>query len=237
MLIMNISKNPVYSNHISGSFYHSAPKQYECKFKFSCDHITYYQELDRLLSIRRDSSSFHGVREGIPNFIEGCLVLGEFLHVLRGCYIDLDTWSCKTDITLAYREQDVFGHPVDIRGLLITFSVSKSDEVTLNVMASDRGRSSGTSTDITFSSQVLPPQIRGMDYKRCMDYNSLRNVKSFKLLSNGFHKPTYKRLPLYINTPFIQEYARSQMLNPTDYRNYIEYGYILKKPKLFFSDI
>lgn len=237
MPIMNISNNPIYRKHITGSFYHSAPKQYECKFKFSCDHITYYRELDRLLSIRRDSSSFYVFREGIPSFIEGCLVLGEFLHVLRGYCIDLDTWSCKTDISIAYREQDVFGDPVDIRGLLITISVSKSDVVTLSVMASEGNRSSGTSTDITFSSQVLPPQIRGMDYKKCMDYNSVSNVKSYKLLSNGFHRPTYKRLPLYINTPFIQEYARSQMLNPTDYRTYLDYGYILKKPKLFFSDI
>lgn len=72
-------------------------------------------------------------------------------------------------------------------------------------------RSYNTSiTEILFDCHKMfnPYYIPGFDIRHTPGSTECR------IMNKYFNKPKYKRLPLYINTPFIRVYAKDQYMNP-----------------------
>lgn len=200
------------SSLMLGNFYVDAEPCFNAGhiFDFSCDVASFYEKINGVLPVRWGIGRHAEILKHISNFIESCLILGEFLHEVRSIKICLIKSYCFTEFFIAEKKQllEQGGRLKEPRSIRISME-SHEDEKVLLKINSTRSNNYPT-TDIIFECPRMYSVygIPGFDVRRIPGSTACR------IMNKHFNKPQYKRLPLYINTPFIRDYAKDQYMNP-----------------------
>lgn len=206
-----------FSNSIQGTYMQRPVINVTCSLDFSCDIRAYLEKFEAYFLVH--GATYETIKNSIFEFIEGCLVLGEFLHHAKGTYARISSWECVTEFSLSYPAIRSSENPKELifkgTGIHAIIRTTFDEKVVIRLM--DQMNRSHTNTTVTFDS----PDLLDPNYTYNGDFRLLgsceRSTKSYRLLKRKFSIPRYKKLPLYINTPFVKEYAREQLQNPPLY--------------------
>ncbi len=217
-ILKTLTKKSYFSSLMLGNFYAEPSFNAEHTFDFSCNVEYYYEKINGFFPVSRSQISHTTTIRNISNFIESCLILGEFLHEIRSTNICLIKSYCFTEFFILYQTpyRDNEGRMLkEPRSIIISLESHEDEKVLLRINSTRSDKDS--ITEIIFDGHKLfnPYCIPGFDFRYIPGSTECR------IMNKYFNKPRYNRLPLYINTPFIRVYAKEQYMNPPIPEEYI----------------
>jgi hypothetical protein len=180
---------------------------YEIPFSYATDK--YFEIIQKYI---RDDRSYHRTIHGIKRFIDSCLLMGELLYKAKNSRIPIISYCCESAFTLAtalYPEHAIRDNE-NLKFLNITVRLfTTSDKVIcIYLQESDRRMDYNECIFACNRPYFIDRRMPGIDIRPERDYNK------YSILNKEFIPPPYDKLPLYINVPFINEYARYMFENP-----------------------
>jgi hypothetical protein len=138
--------------------------------------------------------------------------MGELLYKARSNGIPVMSPRCESAFTLVtnlYLEQDIKGREspkfLNINVRLHTLS---DNVVYIRISESENHNDFNDREFMCYSSYCIEHRIPGMYIRSTQGYDT------YKIMNKEFNPPPYDKLPLYINVPFLDEYARYMFENP-----------------------
>jgi hypothetical protein len=178
--------------------------------------IPFSYEIDRYFEIIqkyvKDDRSFHRAIHGINKFIDSCLLMGELLYKAKNSGIPIVGYLCESAFTLVtalYPDQDIKDRESPkFLNIIVRLHTIIDNVVYIHISESER-RTDYKECEFTCNrSYYIDRRIPGMDISPARDSNK------YNIMNERFNPPPYDKLPLYINVPFMNEYARYMLENP-----------------------
>jgi len=145
----------------------------------------------------------HFANSNINRFIDNCLIIGNFLYISDkfGIYENDISFNCTT--TFCFLKK----YKRDSINLRIILSAQKNGKVFIELLETYDDCKKDHDLYVT-SRNGLPWNLLEIlefkPYRPCM----FPDGYYYEPIKNKFNPPYYDNLPLYINVPFIKEYAR-----------------------------
>jgi hypothetical protein len=151
--------------------------------------------------------------EGVSSILTACLILGDIYNELSKRRIRIQRFSCSIILCLGRTY-----YKNDRDSLDLYFEVLPSELVRIIVGNNVLSKTSGIELSFDINNLDLPVFL--MDRYQILRYGK----NHYKVNKMKFMFPPYDMLPLYVNVPFLREYARYMFANPP-------------QPPVFFSKL
>jgi hypothetical protein len=183
------------------------------RIEFSVNHRTYE---DIIFPYSGTQQSIALIERNINEFIESCLSLGNFLY-------ELD----KIDSSINRLIYCVFNFPIN--GYYsptnkVTIEAQIGGYVDINIHKSSRIAMDDSNVYIQASIPFSDNFLKKLNFRREWDNNLYPKWYRYTIdKAMPFIKPPLYKMPLYINTPFLKEYAKYAYEHPKEFEP-ISYG-------------
>jgi len=185
---------------------HENPIRKDVTINFTSDTQVYFDHLEEYSRSFRDRST---IVSRVDRFIESCYFLGTFASEAKRWGIPKYSYDCKTSFYTGRLDIPRDGRGRDNFALSVTLSATIKETVRICVSYE----------------HSLPRDYSDIEIFECPRLPlSLLRATGFKELPRGgyapahlrYQPPQFKDLPLYINVPFVRDYARVMFENPPE---------------------
>lgn len=183
---------------------------HEISFSYETDR--YFEIIQKYI---KNDRNYHRTVHGINRFIDSCLLMGELLYKAKSNGIPVIRYLCESAFTLAtalHPDQNI----QDIKdrespkflNIVVRLNATSDNIINVHISESER-RIDYKECEFTCNrSYYIDRRIPGMDIRPAHESNK------YNIINERFNPPPYDKLPLYINVPFMNEYARYMFENP-----------------------
>jgi len=156
--------------------------------------------------------SFHRTIHGINRFIDSCLLMGELLYKAKSSGIPIISYCCESAFTLAtalYPDQFIRDKEhLKFLNIIVRLHTTSDNVVHIHIQESESRADYKECEFACSQSYCVDHRLQGMNIR------PVRDGSTYMIMNERFNPPPYDKLPLYINVPFLNEYARYMFENP-----------------------
>lgn len=172
---------------------------------FSCDAEDYLKLIYEFIHSERD---YRIAMESIHKMITACLIIGDIQNDLSKWGIPLKGFKCDMHFNIQHGEEYRDQQVRYIRSMGVLFQVYPNESVKIVVDEGRRNNDVGVDLLLDIREPYLPEHLM-YKYHMLLGGGHLYQVRKIV-----FNPPPYDTLPLYVNVPFLREYARHMFKNP-----------------------
>lgn len=202
---------PKYHDTLLLGHYNNVPPTVHMKYRipFSVNFEEYFKIFSQYIY---SDVTFKRVRTKINKFIDSCLIMGGFLYKNR--YFRVSEHMCSTFFNVSFEDR-IYGEFCIFKISILSVSeeevVILIDQIEYSKNMQDYHSNTFKTTD-RICPDIVPGYLIGLD----------SNNRDYFLRNEVFIPPPFSKLPLYINAPYLKEYARHMLKNPPPPPRYID---------------